>query len=154
MSGEGLTLRFIAAKSRKLKSYETRYHLSKGELLALVFGLQKFSYLLAGQHFTVRTDNLSVKYWQLASLAANPILACWLDFLADFRFDCVHVAGKQMIPADTLSRLLSPNDEGEGEETERGGEVAQVYEGEGVPGSLLDPQLEFPDEEGGPPDIP
>ena len=96
---------------------EKNYHSSKGELLALFFGLQKFTHVLRGQEFLVRTDNLSVRYWESAALSSNPILSRWLDFLADFRFRIVHVKGQFMIPADTLSRLIGRDDE----EAEGGG---------------------------------
>jgi len=57
-------LRFIGCKSRKLKDYERRYHSTKGELMGMVFGLEKFQHILACQHFLVRTDNLSVAHWE------------------------------------------------------------------------------------------
>ena len=90
---------------------------SKGELLALFFGLQKFTHVLRGQEFLVWTDNLSVRYWESAALSSNPILSRWLDFIADFQFKIVHVKGKFMIPADTLLHLIRRNDE----EAEGGG---------------------------------
>ena len=99
-------LRFTGAKSRKLRSYERNYHSSKGELLALFFGLGKFSHILKGQEFLVRMDNLTVTYWETASLSSNPILSRWLDFLAQFSFSVKHISGKFLIPADVLSRLI------------------------------------------------
>ena len=49
--------RFIAAAGRKLKDYESRYHSSKGELLALHFALTQFSHLLTSSKFKVFTDS-------------------------------------------------------------------------------------------------
>ena len=69
----------------------------------------------------MRTDNLTVSYWETASLSSNPILARWLDFLAQFSFSVKHISGKFLIPADTLSRLIDGGDDEEGE-----GEIAQI----------------------------
>ena len=44
-------LRFITAKSRKCRPYESRYHSSKGEMIALFYALSKFESLLKGQPF-------------------------------------------------------------------------------------------------------
>ena len=46
--------RFIGAKGRKCRGYEQNYHSSKGELLALDYGLKKFSKFLHQGPFTVR----------------------------------------------------------------------------------------------------
>ena len=104
-----------------MRSYERNYHSSKGELLALFFGLGKFSHILKGQEFLVRTDNLTVTYWETASLSSNPILSRWLDFLAQFSFSVKHISGKFLIPADVLSRLIDGGNDEEGE-----GEIAQI----------------------------
>ena len=37
---------FLGVKGRKCRVYEQNYHSSKGELLALLYGLQKFNHLL------------------------------------------------------------------------------------------------------------
>ena len=39
--------RFISAKNKTLKPYEWRYYSTKGELLALVHGMDKFAHILA-----------------------------------------------------------------------------------------------------------
>ena len=52
--------RFIGAKGRKCRTYEKYYHSSKGELLALDYGLKKFIRFLQQGPFTVRSDNSTV----------------------------------------------------------------------------------------------
>ena len=49
--------RFLGVKGRKCRVYEQNYHSSKGELLALVYGLQKFNHLLKWKKFLVITDS-------------------------------------------------------------------------------------------------
>ena len=56
--------RLIAAKSRKCKPYEENYHSAKGELAALVYGVEKFRHILIGQPFVVYTDNNAVVHWR------------------------------------------------------------------------------------------
>ena len=77
-----------------------------GELLALVHGLVKFAYVLACQKFTVVSDNLGVTNVTTAKLGNNAVLSRWLDTLSKFDFDVFHCPGKELIPADTLSRLI------------------------------------------------
>ena len=54
------TERFLGFKGRKCRVYEQNYHSSKGELLALVYGLQKFNHLLKWKKFLVITDSNTV----------------------------------------------------------------------------------------------
>ena len=52
--------RFLGVKSRKGIVYKANYHSSKGELLALTYGLQKLSHLLCFKKFVVVTDSKTV----------------------------------------------------------------------------------------------
>ena len=45
--------RFLGVKGRKCRIYEANYNSSKGELLALMNGLQKFTHLLRWKRFVV-----------------------------------------------------------------------------------------------------
>ena len=49
--------KFLGVKGRKCRNYESNYHSSKGELLALVYGLTKFESLLRLNQFIVVTDS-------------------------------------------------------------------------------------------------
>ena len=52
--------RFLGVKGRKCRVYEANYHSSKGEILALVYGLQKFNHLLRYTKFIVIMDSNTV----------------------------------------------------------------------------------------------
>ena len=56
-------LRFVAAKGRKCRGYETRYHSSKGELAALHYALTKFEHWLCLAEFSVLSDNTTCTNW-------------------------------------------------------------------------------------------
>merc|ERR1711973_16067 len=99
-------LLFISAKTRTCKNYEQCYSSTKGELLALHYGLTKFRHLLEPQHFKVETDNIGCKNVQSAKLGSNAVLARWLDLFAKFSFEIVYRPGNEIIPADRLSRLV------------------------------------------------
>ena len=68
--------------------------------------MDKFAHVLACQKFTVVSDNLGVTNMTTAKLGNNAVLSCWLDTLSKFDFDVLHRPGKELIPADTLSRLI------------------------------------------------
>ena len=55
--------RFLGVKGRKCRPYECNYHSSKGEMLALVYGLDKFSHFLRLSKFVVITDSNTVLHW-------------------------------------------------------------------------------------------
>ena len=82
--------RFIAARTKTLKPYERRYCSMKGELLALVYGLDKFAHVLACKKFTVMSNNLGVINVKMAKLGNNAVLSRWLDTLSKFDFDVLH----------------------------------------------------------------
>ena len=65
--------RFIAARTKTLKPYKKRYCSTKGELLALVHGLDKFAHVLACQRFTVVSDNIGVNNVTTAKLGNNAV---------------------------------------------------------------------------------
>ena len=52
--------KFLGVKGRKCRTYESNYHSSKGELLALLYGLTKFEPLLRLNQFIVVTDSTTV----------------------------------------------------------------------------------------------
>ena len=55
--------KFLGFKGQKCRNYESNYHSSKGELLALTYGLTKFEPLLRLNQFIVVTDSTTVLHW-------------------------------------------------------------------------------------------
>ena len=49
--------RFLGVKERKCRPYESNYHSSKGELLALCYALTKYDHILRLSQFSVVTDS-------------------------------------------------------------------------------------------------
>ena len=95
--------RFIAAAGRKLKDYESRYHSSKGELLALHFALTQFSHLLTSSKFKVFTDSTTVVNWQTMK-GEGLTVSRWLDTFLRYDFDVIFRKGKDNTNADAISR--------------------------------------------------
>ena len=55
--------RFLGVKGRKCRPYESYYHSSKGELLALCYALTKYDHILRLSQFSVVTDSTTVLHW-------------------------------------------------------------------------------------------
>ena len=55
--------RFLGVKGRKCRNYESNYHSSKGELLALLYGITKFEPLLRLNQFIVMTYSTTALHW-------------------------------------------------------------------------------------------
>ena len=88
--------RILGVKGRKCWVYEANYHSSKGEILALVYGLQKFDHLLRYKKFIVITDSNTVLHWSTMKDPGGTIRR-WLDFIQEFNFTVHHRAGKIML---------------------------------------------------------
>jgi hypothetical protein len=56
------TTRYISFASRALTESEAGYGATKGELMGVVFDLQKFRYYLYGKHFKLYTDHKALTY--------------------------------------------------------------------------------------------
>jgi len=95
--------RFLGIKGRKCRNYESNFHSSKGELLALLNGLIKFEPLLRLNQFIVVTDSTTVLHWSTMKDSGGTIRQ-WLDFIQQFNFKIMHCAGKTNINADLISR--------------------------------------------------
>ena len=95
--------RVIGYASRTLTKPETKYCVTRREMLAVVFGTKKFRHYLYGQEFTVRTDHSSLRWLQSFKDPENQV-ARWLEQLAEFKFKVQHRPGKSHGNADGLSR--------------------------------------------------
>ena len=101
----------IAFASKALTPAETRYANIERELLAVVYGCEKFHSYLYGRSFVVKTNHRPLEQIHKKNLMqAPPRLQRMLLRLQPY--DCVikYLPGREMVTADALSRL-SPLDE-------------------------------------------
>lgn len=96
--------RVVAYASRTLRGPEKRYATTHAEALAVVWGVHKFRYYLAGRRFTIRTDHNALTF-----IFNNPNPSAkvqrWAAALFDYDFTVQYRPGVSN-PADSLSRLL------------------------------------------------
>lgn len=116
MKGLGATLlqegRPVAFASKALTDEETRYANIERELLAVVYGCERFHTYLYGQSFTVESDHKPLESIQLKHLkAAPPRLQRMLLRIQPYDLIIKYIPGKEMKIADTLSRM-SPEEKG------------------------------------------
>lgn len=100
----------IAFASKALTLAGTRYAIIGRELLAVVYGCEKFHSYLYGRSFVVRTDHRPLEQVHKKNLMqARP----WLQrmLLHQQPYDCIikYLLGREMVTADAFSRL-SPVD--------------------------------------------
>ncbi len=103
----------IAFASKALTADESRYANIERELLAVVYGCEKFHTYLYGRHFVVESDHRPLEQIHKKNLdMAPPRLQRMLLRLQPY--DCIiqYKPSKEMVIADTLSRL-SPRDRDE-----------------------------------------
>ena len=93
----------IAYGSKKLSKTQTRYSVTRRELLAVVVFVHQYRHYLLGDLFTLRTDHSALQ-WIRTFKEPRGQLARWLETLAQYNFDLVHRPGKKHQNADALSR--------------------------------------------------
>jgi len=91
----------LAFYSRKMKDAQTRYTTGEQELLSIVETLKEFRDILLGQNIIVHTDHLNILYGKLS----NDRITRWRLLLEEYGPKYVHIAGKNNVVADALSRL-------------------------------------------------
>ncbi|XP_056690204.1 uncharacterized protein [Spinacia oleracea] len=94
----------IAFISRALGPKWQRLSVYEKELLAIVFAVQKWEQYLLSSHFTIRTDQRSLK-WLLQQKVSTPFQQFWLSKLMGFDYDIQYKSGKENLAADALSRV-------------------------------------------------
>ena len=99
----------IAYASRALSSTEQRYAQIEKEALAVTWACEHFSHYLIGMHFGIYTDHKPlVPLLGSKNLGELPIrIQRFKMRLMRFTFNISHVAGKDLVTADTLSRAPS-----------------------------------------------
>src|SRR3989440_1487764 len=111
--GQGPTIytaRLAAFHSRKFTSQQTSYPTHDQELLAIVDACKHFQHILLGNHFTIITDNSSLK--TLLSKSTNFLNNCqihWIEILSPFDFDILHIPSSKNFITDVLSHLHEKN---------------------------------------------
>ncbi len=93
----------IAYASRTCSQAESKLGPTDGELLAIVYAVEKFHSYLAGTPFVIITDHSALVHLNEAK-NKNPKLARWAMKLATYNFTLKHRAGRVHNNADGLSR--------------------------------------------------
>ena len=99
----------VAFASKSLNSTEQNYAQIEKELYAILFGCKRFHQYLYGQKVTVESDHKPLESISTKALAAAPPrLQRMLLQLQKYDLKIVHVPGKNIPVADTLSRQSLP----------------------------------------------
>ncbi len=91
----------LAFYSRKMNKAQQNYTTGEQELLSIVETLKEFQNILLGQDLVIHTDHKNIIYGNLP----NARIARWRLLLEEFGPKYVHIAGKDNIVADALSRM-------------------------------------------------
>jgi transposase InsO family protein len=91
----------LAFYSRKLSATQRNYTTGEQELLSIVETLKEFNNILLGQKLIVHTDHKNIVYGNLS----NPRIVRWRLLLEEYGPEYRHIAGKDNVVADALSRM-------------------------------------------------
>lgn len=102
--------RICAYASKTLSDTEKRYAQTEKEALAIVWGVERFHYLLFGIEFTIFTDHRPLTY--IFNELSKPCLRIerWVLRLQSYKYSIQYVTGKNNI-ADPFSRLMQEDKE-------------------------------------------
>ncbi|KAL6486114.1 hypothetical protein MHYP_G00055060 [Metynnis hypsauchen] len=110
----------IAFGSKTLTDCQSRYSNIEREMLTIVYGMQRYHTYLYGKSFTVITDHKPlVTICSKPLHAAPPRLQRMLIKTQGYNYEVKYRPGKEMVLADTLSRLPNPENKGDIELDER-----------------------------------
>ncbi|XP_062576513.1 uncharacterized protein K02A2.6-like [Saccostrea cucullata] len=102
----------VVYASRALTQTECNYAQIEKELLAVVFGLERFENYTYGRHVKIESDHKPLEIIQRKSLVMAPRrLQRMLLRLQKFDYEIVYKKGAEMYVADTLSRAYLPASE-------------------------------------------
>ncbi len=100
----------IAFAAKTLNEAQRNYSTPEWEALAVVWATEHFEKFLLGHHFTIRTDQISLKTLMTRfsdSTRASKRIARWYDRLNHYNYSVIHIKGKENCCADMLSHLSS-----------------------------------------------
>ena len=98
--------------SKTLSPAESNYAPIEGEMLAIVYGIKKFSHYLYGRRFTVESDHKPLRHVQHKNISmAPPRLKSMLMKLSSYDYDIQYKPGKEMVMPHTMSRLSGTDTE-------------------------------------------
>ena len=118
-SKSGLGAVLIQYASRSLTPAETRYAQIEKELLAVVFGCNRFYQYIYGKQIVVESDHQPLQAISKKPLDKSPIrLQRMLLNLQSYDIEIKYRPGKELYLADTLSRAHLPNSKFEEETLE------------------------------------
>ena len=100
---------FYASKSMpKVKKTRTQNEL---EVLAVLFGLDKFRPFLLDKEFVLQTDHANLRYYINNADRQNWNMQRWLNTIATFNFTLEHVPAKTVIVEDVMGRIYEHVDD-------------------------------------------
>ena len=79
------------------------------ECFAIVHTLKKLEYLLKDRPFTIKTDHQNLLYLNNSNISSKVLR--WKMFLQEYDFKIEHIAGKDNIVADGLSRIMAQEEQ-------------------------------------------
>ena len=107
----------VAFYSRSLSQTEQRYSQTDREGLAVIAGVRRFHYYLAGRQFSIRTDHKPLLGMlgedKPISTMASPRVTRWALLLSGYKYKLEYVPGTKQGHCDGLSRLPLPSDSSE-----------------------------------------
>jgi len=99
----------ICFSSRSLSPAQRNYSQFDREGLAVIFGVSKFHYYLAGRDFEIITDNLPLtqllKHDKQFPVQSSPRLLRWAIKLSHYKYTIVHRKAEKHAHVDCLSRM-------------------------------------------------
>ena len=94
----------IAIASKSLSPAQMRYSITKKELFAVIFALNKFNNYVLGRKFILQTDHQSLLSI-FKGRKENKVISNWLHLVLNYDFEVQHIPGIEHVFPDLLSRL-------------------------------------------------
>lgn len=105
--------------SKKLTDVEKRYGITEKEMLAVVWGIEKFEYELRGRKFHLITDHKALEFIRSKAVFENDRVNRWIERIQEYDFTIEYNKGETLVAPDALSRVYMEDDEKEKKEKKK-----------------------------------
>ena len=111
--------------SKKLTTTETKYGISEKEMLAIKWGMEKFSYELTGRTFHLITDHKALEEIRRRPVFSNNRINRWIEAIQEYDFTIEYQKGENLVVPDALSRVFEDENKPKKETMIKGRKIAK-----------------------------
>jgi hypothetical protein len=118
----------VAYMSRTLSKSEQNYSITKKEMLAAIWSMEKMRYYFQGIKFKLITDHKALEELKSKREFGSARLQRWFERIERFQFEICYRKGRALIAPDALSRAALEISKNKDEDAKKRNEILNIHE--------------------------